>query len=69
MFPQTQHGGLDMDEALLGMMEIVGPIVLLIVIAWVITHNRSKVSKDVTERATEANYEAEDRAVKDEEGR
>ena len=58
-----------MDEGLLGIMEIVGPIVLLVILAWVIAHNRSKVSKDVTERATEANYEAEDRAVKDEEGR
>ena len=58
-----------MDEGLLGIMESVGPIVLLVVIVWAITHNRSRVSKDVTERATEANYEAEDRAVKDEEGR
>ena len=58
-----------MDEGLLGIMEIVGPIVLLVIIVWAITHNRSRVSMDVTERATEANYEAEDRAVKDEEGR
>ena len=58
-----------MDQGLLGIMEIVGPIILLIVIVWAITHNRSRVSKDTTERATEANYEAEDRAVKDEEGR
>jgi len=42
---------------------------LLVAIIWAISHNRSRVSKDVTERATEANYEAEDRAVKDEEGR
>ena len=49
---------------------IVGPIVLLILFVWVIVRNKqSRVSKDVTERATEANYQAEDRQVKEEEGR
>jgi hypothetical protein len=50
-------------------MTIIGPIILLIVIIWAISHNRSKVSKRTTEQATDANYQAEDRAVKDEEGR
>ena len=58
-----------MDEGLTTLMTIIGPILLLIAIIWAISHNRSRVSKDTTERATEANYEAEDRAVKDEEGR
>ena len=58
-----------MDEGLTTLMTIIGPIILLIVIIWAISHNRSKVSKDVTDRATDANYRAEDRAVKDEEGR
>ena len=58
-----------MDEGLMTLMTILGPLILLIVIIWAISHNRSRVSKDVTDRATDANYEAEDRAVKDEEGR
>jgi heme/copper-type cytochrome/quinol oxidase subunit 2 len=58
-----------MDEGLTTLMTIIGPIILLVAIIWAISHNRSRVSKDTTERATEANYEAEDRAVKDEEGR
>jgi hypothetical protein len=58
-----------MDEGLTTLMTIIGPIILLIVIIWAISHNRSKVSKRTTEQATDANYQAEDRAVKDEEGR
>ncbi len=54
-------------EGLWGLATILGPIVLLILFAWVILRNRSsRVSKDVTERATKANYEAEDREHKDE---
>jgi len=53
------------ENSLLTIMEIVGPIVLLLLFVWVIIRNRkSKVSKDVTEDATRANYEAEDRAAK-----
>ena len=53
------------ENSLLTIMEIVGPIVLLLLFIWVIMRNRkSKVSKDVTEDATRANYEAEDRAAK-----
>ena len=58
-----------MDEGLMTLMTIIGPLLLLAALIWAISHNRSRVSKDATERATEANYEAEDRAVKDEEGR
>ena len=54
------------EMSLWGIATIVGPIVLLILFIWVILHNRSsRVSKDVTERATKANYEAEDKATKD----
>ena len=53
------------ENSLLTIMEIVGPIVLLLLFVWVIMRNRkSKVSKDVTEDATRANYQAEDRAAK-----
>jgi len=56
------------EMGLLGIATIVGPIVLLALFIWVILRNRSsKVSKDVTERATEANYQAEDRAAKNDE--
>ena len=58
------------ESNLIGIATIVGPIVLLAIFVWVIIRNKqSRVPKDVTERATEANYEAEDRAVKEEEGR
>ena len=52
-------------EGLWGIATIVGPIVLLVLFIWVILRNRSsRVSKQVTEDATEANYQAEDRAAK-----
>ena len=58
------------ESNLIGIATIVGPIVLLAIFVWVIVRNKqSRVSRDVTERATEANYEAEDRAAKEEEGR
>ena len=54
------------ESNFIGIATIVGPIVLLAIFVWVIVRNKqSRVSKDVTERATEANYEAEDRAHKD----
>ena len=53
------------EMSLWGIATIVGPIILLVLFIWVILHNRSsKASKDHTERATRANYEAEDRATK-----
>jgi len=56
------------QEGLWGLATIVGPIVLLALFIWVILRNRSaKVSKDVTERATKANYAAENRAAKNDE--
>ena len=55
------------EISLWGMATVVGPIVLLVLFIFVILRNRSssRASKDLTERATKANYEAEDRAHKD----
>ena len=54
------------EMSLWGIATIVGPIVLLVLFIFVFLRNRSsKVSKETTERATKANYEAEDRAHKD----
>ena len=56
------------EMGLLGIATIVGPIVLLALFIWVILRNRSaRVSKDVTDAATKANYQAEDRATKNDE--
>jgi hypothetical protein len=53
------------ENTLLTIMEIAGPIILLLLFVWVIMRNRkSRVSKDVTDDATRANYQAEDRAAK-----
>ena len=51
-----------------GLATIIGPIVLLVLFIFVIMRNRkSKVSKDVTDAATRANYQAEDSASKKDE--
>ena len=53
------------EHSLLSIMEIAGPVILLLLFIWVILRNRkSRVSKDVTDDATRANYQAEDRAAK-----
>ena len=55
-------------ESLYGLATIIGPIVLFAIFIYVIMRNRkSRVSRDVTERATRANYEAENRAAHREE--
>jgi hypothetical protein len=55
-------------EGLWGLATIVGPIVLLALFVWVILRNRaSRVSKDVGEDVTRANYQADDRAAKNDE--
>lgn len=54
------------EMSLWGIATIVGPIILLLLFVYVILRNRSsRASKEQTERATRANYEAEDRAHKD----
>ncbi len=56
------------QEGLWGLATIIGPIVLLVLFIWVILRNRSaRVSKDVTDAATRANYQADDRAAKNDE--
>ncbi len=53
------------EMGLWGIATIVGPIILLALFIWVIVRNRSaRVSKDVTDAATRANYKADDRAAK-----
>ena len=55
-------------EGLWGIATIVGPLVLLGLFIFVILRNRkAPVSRDVTEDATRANYQAEDRASKNDE--
>ena len=55
-------------EGLWGIATILGPLVLLGLFVFVILRNRkSRVSRDVTEDATRANYAAEDRAAKNDE--
>jgi hypothetical protein len=45
-----------------GLITIVGPILLLIVLAWAVLRNRrSKTRKDVTEAGTRRVYEEEER--------
>jgi uncharacterized membrane protein len=55
-------------EGLWGIATIVGPIVLLVLFIFVILRNRkAKVSRDVSDAAARANYQAEDRAAKNDE--
>ena len=50
-------------EGMWGIATILGPIVLFGLFIYVILRNRkAPVDRDVTERATKANYEAEDQA-------
>ena len=55
-----------MDESALGLMEIVGPIILLALLVWVVMRSRRKPGQTVdttaeTERATESLYDEEER--------
>jgi len=53
-----------MDETLLGLMEIVGPIILLVILVWVVLRNRrakSEAPMSVTEQATRDEYADEER--------
>ena len=52
-----------MDETLLGLMEIVGPIILLVLLVWVVLRarrGRNEPPKDVTEQATRDAYREEE---------
>ena len=54
------------EMSLWGLATVVGPIILLALFIWVILRNRtsSQASEETTERATKANYAAEDAAAK-----
>ena len=52
-----------MDETLLGLMEIVGPIVLLVLLIWVVLRSRRRsgeAPESVTQRATRDAYAQEE---------
>ena len=51
-----------MDETMLGLMEIVGPIILLVLLIWVVlrARRRGEPPRDVTERATRDAYAQEE---------
>ena len=51
-----------MDETLLGLMEIVGPIILLVLLVWVVLRARrgNQPPKDVSEQATRDAYAKEE---------
>ena len=53
-----------MDETLLGLMEIVGPIILLVILIWVVLRARRSKGEppiEVTERATREEYAKEEK--------
>jgi len=49
-----------MDESLLGVMEILGPVVLLIALIWLVMRKRSTGSTRETEQATRNLYKEEE---------
>ena len=49
-----------MDESLLGLMEIVGPIILLIALIWLVMRGRSAGKAGRTEQATHDLYRDEE---------
>ena len=49
-----------MDKSLLGVMEIVGPAILLIVLVWLVTRRRSTGKTGRTEQATRELYAEEE---------
>ena len=52
-----------MDETMVGLMEIVGPLILLAVLVWVVMRGRrskGEASMDVTDRATRREYADEE---------
>ena len=54
-----------MDETVLGLMEIAGPIILLAIMVWVVVRSRKRhrgeASEETTERATRELYRKEER--------
>jgi hypothetical protein len=54
-----------MDESLLGIMEIVGPAILLIVLIWLVLQRRSTGKTGRTEQATHDLYTEEEQRRRD----
>jgi hypothetical protein len=54
-----------MDESLVGIMEIVGPAVLLIVLLWLVLRRHSSGKTGRTEQATHDLYREEDERRRD----
>jgi hypothetical protein len=50
-----------MDESIVGIMEIVGPIILLVVLIWLVMQRRSTGKTGRTEQATRDLYAEEER--------
>ena len=49
-----------MDESLIGIMEIVGPVILLIALIWLVMQRRSTGKTGRTEQATDQLYREEE---------
>ena len=49
-----------MDESLLGIMEILGPVILLIVLVWLVMRGRSNRTSGKTEAGTRDLYAEEE---------
>ena len=54
-----------MDESMIGIMEIVGPILLLIALVWLVMQRRSSGKTGRTEQATRELYAEEERRRRD----
>ena len=50
-----------MDESLLGLMEIIGPVILLIALIWLVMRRRSTGKTGRTEQATHELYREEEK--------
>ena len=50
-----------MDETLVGVMEILGPAVLLVLLIWLAMRGRSNSSSPKTEQATDRLYDEEEK--------
>ena len=54
-----------MDESLVGIMEIVGPLILLIALLWLVMRRRSTGKTGRTEQATRDLYREEEQRRRD----
>ena len=54
-----------MDETLIGLMEILGPIILLVLLLWLVLRGRSSGKSGRTEQATEDLYDKEEQRRRD----